>query len=505
MMVGFLVRLAAPARAAASTNQVAMIGDDARLLADPVGTLATLKSLGVSVLKLTVHWNRVAPTPTALAEPKGFAKFAADPAKYPSGAWAAYDAIVHDAQADGIAVDLLVGGYAPLWARTSRAPARSAYQGSWYPSPTAYGQFVKAVALRYPTVHFWEIWNEQNWGPSLAPQESQRTLVAPARYRSMLAAAWASLQATGHGRDTIVDGSLSPRGRLHPGAGLTSRPLDFLRALYCVSSSYRPLTGRAARAAGCPAISPRAFRSANPALFEATGVGIHPYPYNLPPTQADSQDPGVIEFSQIPQLVSALGRLTGAYGSRTRLSVYNTEYGYETNPPNPSTFSGRQHFVSPATAAYYLNWAEYLSWRNPAIASTDQYLLYDPNPNAKTPYGKGGFATGLLFYGGRRKPSFAAYRMPLYLPVTSGRRGASLEVWGCVRPAHTVTGTQRVQIQFSARPGGGWRTIATVAIHGAPGYFDVREKFWSSGSVRLQWQYPNGAAIYSRAVGISLR
>ena len=503
VVLGVLVL--APSRASASPNQVAILGDDGHVLADPQGTLATLKSLGVGVVRLTVHWNAVAPKPKSLAAPTGFAADAGNPTAYSSTSWAPYDAVVSDAAADGIAVDMLISGDAPLWARRPGVPAKERYRASWSPSAPAYGQFVKAVALRYPTVHFWEIWNEENWGPSLAPQQVGHTLVSAGTYRSMLSAAWTSLQATGHGHDTIVDGSLSPRGRPNPGAQLTSRPLDFLRALFCVSSTYKPLTGKTARAAGCPTGSGSAFRAANPALFNATGVGIHPYPYNLPPTEADSKDPGFVEFSEIPRLVSALNRLTGAYGSHTRLAVYNTEYGYETNPPNASKFFGHQHFVSPSTAASYINWAEYLSWREPQLASMDQYLLYDPNPASKTQYGKGGFATGLLFYSGKQKPGYAAYRMPLFLPLTTGRRGQSLEVWGCVRPAHTVPGLQSVQIQFQSGSKSSWRTLSTVAIHSVGGYFDVHVPFPSSGSVRLEWQYPQGATIYSRTVGIKLR
>ncbi len=501
-LLGPLLR--APAPAAASSNQVAILGDDAHVLTNPAGTLATLKSLGVGVIRLTIHWSTVAPESDSLTEPTGFAGIANEPTAYSSAAWAPYDAVVRDANADGIAVDLLIAGDPPLWARHPGAPTKGRYRASWSPSASAYGQFVKAVALRYPTVHFWEIWNEENWGPSLSPQEVRHVLVSPGLYRSMLSAAWTSLQVTGHGHDTIVDGSLSARGEAHPGAYLTSRPIDFLRALFCVNSSYKPLTGKAVRAAGCPAVRAGAFRAANPALFNASGFGIHPYPYNLPPMQADSKDPNFVEFNEIPRMVTALNRVTGAYGSHKRLGVYNTEYGYETNPPNPSTFFGHQHFVSPHTAAYYINWAEYLSWRYQQIASTDQYLLYDPNPAAKTQYGKGGFATGLLFFSGRQKPSYTAYRMPLYLPQTTTSRRQSLEVWGCVRPAHTVPGLQHVQIQFQAGSRGSWRTVSTVAIHGARGYFDVRVRFASSGLVRLQWQYPNGETIDSRTVGIKV-
>ena len=106
--------------------------------------------------------------------------------------------------------------------------------------------------------------------------------------------------------------------------------------------------------------------------------------------------------------------MQSAYGSHRRLSIYDTEYGYVTHPPNAGT-----GYLSPSTAAGYLNWTEYLTWRDPRIASTMQYLLYDPNPNPPTPdvFGHGGFATGLIFYDRKLKPTFYAYRMPIFLPA----------------------------------------------------------------------------------------
>ena len=117
-----------------------------------------------------------------------------------------------------------------------------------------------------------------------------------------------------------------------------------------------------------------------------------------------------------------------AYGSPRRLPIYDTEYGYITHPSNAGAY------VSPSKAAYYLNWAEYLSWKQPRVASTMQYLLYDPPLYPFVP-GDGGFTSGLLFANGTPKPGYDAYRLPLYLPSVSARRGRALEVWGCVRPA----------------------------------------------------------------------
>src|SRR5205085_2091311 len=183
-----------------------------------------------------------------------------------------------------------------------------------------------------------------------------------------------------------------------------------------------------------------------------------------------------------PRFERTLDRMQRIYRSRARLPIYNTEYGYITDPPNHL-----YRFASPTTAAYYLNWAEYLSWRDPRISSTMQFLLRDPPSYA------GGFDTGLLFYGGTPKPTYDAYRLPIYLPVTTTTRGHSLEVWGCVRPAHYATvdsaQTQVARVLFAPGHTQAFRTLSTVTIANPRGYFDVRVTLPSSGSVKLAWTY----------------
>ncbi len=122
-----------------------------------------------------------------------------------------------------------------------------------------------------------------------------------------------------------------------------------------------------------------------------------------------------------------------------------------------------------------------------------QYLLYDPSPLNEPEFG--GFASGLIFYAGAQKPGYNAYRLPLFLPVTTTRRGRSLEVWGCVRPAHFASvdtrGTpQQVQIQFQRGSHGAFTTLRTVTITSPRGYFDLHMTFPAGGSVRLAWSYP---------------
>jgi hypothetical protein len=102
---------------------------------------------------------------------------------------------------------------------------------------------------------------------------------------------------------------------------------------------------------------------------------------------------------------------------------------------------------------------------------------------------------------------YDAFRMPLYLPHPSGKAGQPIEVWGDARPAHyAITGhkgSQVVSIQFKPATGGGWKTIQSVTLADAYGYFDVHVKFPSSGSVRTAWTQPGTGQLYSRVAPVT--
>ncbi len=487
-----------PARASASNNQLAMLEEPTYLPVKPVRTLQIMRSLGVGIVRIEVEWSAVAADPSSRTMPSG------NP--YPDANWAVYDTMVQDAHRAGLQVDLVLTGGAPLWATQSGAPA--GFEPVWKPSAAQYGQFVKTAGSRYSSVHFFDIWNEGNWGPSLAPQKQpgSRVINSAASYRALLDAGYSALKATGHGRDTIVDDSLSPDGSSSVNATDIAPPLVWVRTLYCLDNSYRPLRGAAASQAACPtnARGTRGFASAHPALFKTSGLGVHPYGYGNPPSRAAFPNPNSVELAELPQMGQTLDRVQRAYGSRRRMAIYNTEYGYETRPPQTSL-----QFPDTNLAAQYINWAEYISWRNSRVLSYDQYELQD----------NGWFTTGLLFSSGAAKPSFYAYRMPVWLPSTIARKGRSLEVWGCVRPANFAridTGrAQTALIQFR-RGSGSWRTVKSVRIKSVRGYFDVRVRFPSSGQVRIAWSYPPGDSsladplisgeswIYSRTTNIAV-
>ncbi|MGI8713653.1 MAG: hypothetical protein ACR2NR_10810 [Solirubrobacteraceae bacterium] len=479
----------------------------AELYTNPVPSMNLLHRLGVDDVRLDMNWSRIAPDPVSFHAP---AFDATDPDAYPATSWAVYDAILRGLTARHIGVDLALIGPPPFWAEGRGDPKRTT-QAQWKPDAAQYAHWVTAVGTRYsghftppgathplPRIDFWSIWNEPNNGQDLAPETphpGSPVEVAPKLYRGLVNAAWAALHATGHGRDRILIGELAPAGATFKGApGLFSAmtPLRFLRALYCVGSDYQQLRGTQARERGCPATAAGSarFPQQNPGLFSASGFAVHPYDFtSLAPDVRTPNEPDYAELAALPTVESTLDQLQRAYGSDTRFPLWSTEYGYITNPPNP------QYAVTPTLAAYYLNWAEYLTWKDPRIRSYDQFLITDPPGTAP-------FSTGLITATGQPKPAFAAFRMPLYLPVSETAQGPSARGLGrrsaCARRSDPDPPAQVVQIQFRPGSGGAFQTVRQVTLTNRHGYFEVRQSFPASGSVRLQWTYPSGETVFSR-------
>jgi hypothetical protein len=497
-----------PAAASASHRQIAIIQDNSDLVNAPAA-MAQFRSLGATTVRVFLPWALIAPNAKQKSAPKHFS--ATDPSAYSAAKFAPYDAIDRAAQQYGLTVELVVTGGAPLWAEGAGAPKATATNPyfAWKPDAADYGQFVQAVAKRYsgtytpkgqsgslPRIHFWSIWNEPNFGEDLAPQAIDGSSVssAPTMYRRLVSSGWNALQRTGHGKDTILIGGLAaigvnphpptsywPQGL--PGNYGQTHPIQFVRSLYCLNANTgAKLSGNAASVAGCPvsASAKAKFRGQNPGLFDASGIADHPYPTNGNPTQGGGPD-----FAMLPDLdhlASTANAGTRAWGGASRFEIYNDEFGWITNPPNNNP---ARNYVSPATAAYYINWAEYLSWRNPVVASYDQYQLADQG-------GHYPFASGLETSTGKKKPTYNAYRMPLYMPKTTFSSTQAVTVWGEARPAKYASGPQAVAIQFQSNGKGPWKTLQTVK---STSYFSVTQKFPGSGDVRLAYTYPKNDAL----------
>jgi hypothetical protein len=491
-----------------------MFQDDQYLLYSPtpkvIKSLDILRRLGVDRVRVQVLWLALAPAPMSAVKPAGFD--ATKPRDYPTAQWAPYDRVVRLARARGLSVNFDVTAPGPLWAM--RRPADDPRLAFVYaPKPAAFKQFVIALGRRYsgkfvpprdrqplPRVNYWSIWNEPNQDGWLAPQWRTvlggRMMNSPRLYRLYADAAFDALTATGHGpgSDTILVGELAPEGA-HREASLERPipPMPFLRALYCVDGSYRPVRGPTAVALHCPASGdPQAFVRAHPVLFQATGFAQHPYSFFLGPT-APPKSVDYISIGTLPRLEDGLDRIFALYGVARKLPLYLTEYGYETNPPNP--FRGQP----PQVQARWLSQAQYLAWNDPRVRVLSQFLLVDSPPNAAAPKGSNAywstFQTGLVYLDGALKPSFAAYRLPLFVANPSFRKGSSVWVWGMLRPA-VNGGHPRARIQWRSQRGP-YRTLATVTANDPSGAFTVKVTPPDTGILRLAWTSPRGMTFYN--------
>lgn len=512
--------LAAPAHA--SVTQESWFQDDNQLeFSEPAHVakiLDRLKAMGVDRVRVSVFWIAVAPQPGERRKPDGFD--GADPDAYDQTRWERYDTLARLAGERGIGVVWNVTGPSPAWA-TKPLPSRPDIADAWYPNAREFGKFVRALGTRYsgtfirpadrpqvvtdpgepptllnpgrppsqtttepgpplPRVDHWEIWNEPNQGAWLAPQNLERTVngrkrhlpASPRIYRRIADQTYAALVATGHGADTILVGSTAPKGSDDKGISRPMAPRQFIRELYCVDRNNQVYRGRAARLRKCPTKDQTTvFPRQHPVLFRATGWAHHPYemtfaPSTLPPTRA------YFTTANLGDLSRTLRYAWLRYGQdvpRGGVPLYLTEYGYQTDPPDPVGVSlGKQ--------ANFLAQAEYLTFRNRAVRAHSQFLLYDNGAPIEDT-----FQSGLLFENGRAKPAYQAYRLPLWLP---DRRGRSIKVFGLARGAANGTPPQ-VEIQFRAPRAKEYRTLRTVTATADRGYVLERVRVPGTGRVRL--------------------
>jgi hypothetical protein len=187
----------------------------------------------------------------------------------------------------------------------------------------------------------------------------------------------------------------------------------------------------------------------------------------------------------IRRLGAALDRAARAGRITRRLPIYSTEFGYQTNPPDP--------FVSttPPRQAELLNKLEEYSYRYARLKSYSQYLLYDDLARSGSSALRwAGFQTGLRFSNGKPKPSFDAYMLALVVH----KRGRGVTFWGHVRPG---TGTRYVQLQ--RRSGGSFVNDGSPIRTNSGGYFTARRK------KRAQYRYQafSGPPGSGSAFGVS--
>jgi hypothetical protein len=390
LLCGLLTLLAAPAVASASPSIRYGIQDDA-WIADGPGTLAQrldrLDSLGVQIVRYNLRWDRVA------------AKKPQSPTSMsdPAYDWTASDMFLKGLKARGIAALVTIYG-TPGWANGRRTPR-------WAPtSSSAIAAFAHAAAKRYPWVSRWAIWNEPNQQRWLRP-------TSPAVYTvRLLNPAYVAIHAV-HRNAQVAGGVTAPRGN----AGGVS-PVDWIQGM------------------------------------ASAGARLDAYAHNPYPLSPHTETPWsggcggcrTITMATLPKLLHDVDK---AFGPKR---IWLTEYGYQTNPPDP--YIG----VSDNLQAEYMSAAALRAYLAPRVDVLIHFLVRDEPELA-------GWQSGLLKVSGVAKPSYWAFSMPL---AQEARRGSQTLLWGQVRPGH---GRRAYRLQKQVK--GRWLWYGSTARTSSAGFF----------------------------------
>jgi hypothetical protein len=420
-----LVLALLPAAADASARQFALFQDEALITeADPATRRATLdevRSLGVDMIKVQVNWASV--TPGARRKPSGFD--GTDPAQYPG--WGPYDGVLADAKARGFKVMFALAPPAPGWA----TPKRGDRAGVTRPNAREFGRFAQAAARRFPGVDAWSIWNEPNHTGLLHPQSTKDGRpVAPHLYRAMVRAAAAGLRRGGVGRDPVLFGELVPIGKPSRGPKRNLQPLRFLRAFF----SGRPVSG-------------------------VDGFAHHPYTRPAGPLlrEPTPDDVTIRSYGRLLRtLDSARGR--GKLRTKRKLPIWNTEFGFQTNPPD--RFFGARIASVPRFWSLSELW---FSYENRRVKTISQYTMRDQSGDPSL------WQSGLRFADGRLKARiYANFRLPILVRQLGP---GAVEVRGAARPGGAGS---TVQIFQRGRRGPFKPLGGPIPVRNVRGYFLAR-------------------------------
>ena len=378
------VILLVPAVASASPYIQYGVQDDAYLSAGPSldSRLATLDRMGAKLVRYTVNWRQVAPTRPKQAVNPG------DPAYD----WTNTDAVLNGLHKHRIAALVTLYG-TPAWANGGRK-ASAIPSSKW-----SLAAFATAVARRYPWVRMWEVWNEPNLSSFLSPN-------SPGLYvQRLLNPTYAALHALDRA-NRVAGGATSPRPTP---SGMS--PVAFMRGM----------------------------RAGRPRM---DAYSHHPYPVTRRERpngfhgNACRYCKGVLTMANLPLLLQEVRRDFGAK------RIWLTQYGYQTNPPDPSG-------VSRSVQAQYLAEAALRARNARFVDVLVNFMVEDETRLA-------GWQSGLLTASGSAKPSFNSFMLPI---AQAARTGMRTTIWGQVR---TGFGKRAYRLQRLAS--GRWVNVGAPAL-----------------------------------------
>jgi GH35 family endo-1,4-beta-xylanase len=345
-----------PATAHASKTMEIGIQDDAVFVAQAgyprQAALERAVEVGVTTIRANMIWSRVM-TPEDAAR-------TTRPAT-PKYDFSVFDALVGEARAKGLKVELTLTGPAPAWASGDKNV------GTRSPNAEEFARWTAVVAAHYKgKVGRYSIWNEPNWHSWLSPAKT-----AAKQYRALYTGAYSAIKRTDR-KAKVVFGELAPQAR--PGASYA--PLRFMRDALCVSRRWK-------RQKGCK-------------IVRTDAVSLHPYDYRRAPGSKKVPVDDVT-IGTVDRLTAALNRLKRAKALATSKNqappVHLTEFAY---------FATGPYAFPRTTRAKYITQAFTLAAKNPRIS---QILYFGLLQNPKIQWN-----TGLLRPDGTPDAPFDALR-----------------------------------------------------------------------------------------------
>jgi hypothetical protein len=362
--------------------------------------LAHMRQAGAGWVRIDVSWDAVAPPG---ARPPGFD--AANPGD-PNYDWGKTDWAVLRAAAHGLKPFINISE-APAWAQRGVGGR----EGTTNPDPGELAAFAHAAALRYsgrfaglPRVSAWEAWNEVNASFFFVPQwkgKPNGEALSPVLYRRLLNQFADAI----HGVDPtnlVIGGSLYPFALDRPNAQAIP-PLKFMRYLFCLSGKLRVKPG-----------------CGEPLHFDVWSH--HPYTSGDPTHPTLARDS--VSIGQLPRMARVLRAAVrqGRVISSRPVQFWVTEFGWDTNPPDPQGVPLRlqARWISEAFFRMYRAGVSVASW----FQMRDGF-----GPDAR-------FADGLYSVSAahplspafdRPKISFESFRFPF---VAFRRDRGHVAIWG---------------------------------------------------------------------------
>jgi hypothetical protein len=237
--------------------------------------------------------------------------------------------------------------------------------------------------------------------------------------------------------------------------------------------------------------------------LKASAYAHHPYTKDLPPTSIDTQHPDSITMANFNDLGTLLDQISQQTGNiAPGMKLISTEFGFETNPPDPFAKT------TPEQQAQYNQIGDYLTFLNPRVIGNTQFLLRDVKPNKRHAKGSKAYwstyQSGLYTSGNTPKPAAQAYAFPFLVYNTSDitpQNTPAVDFWGQLRFLRAVPpdGSQGFLIQFKPADGSAdWAQYGDrIPVTDPNGYFISQlPKPPVPGFFRAVWT-GNGAPQYA--------